>query len=317
MRSCAIAICWVSLSAVVLAEDPPAGPISGAVFQIPTIEDKFTAEVSAAEARVAKAVAELEKARQSAGVIRLKSYKSKFDEFTKSGNSDQAAAVKARLDWLEERPETPAMPALDQLPPGAAVYQYFPEEEQPYLIKDYLVDLNHETKTMEGLNKQLATAKGAAAIAEVQKQIDHWKDRFEKQRSTNEPPFIRSDINNWGQKKRVGMYEINSKEAEWKPGAIGLIRNTKMRAIQILGKNQVVMTRKYGPMTQTLVFQGFDTSDVRLGRDDSSLAHFGQVVWVSGTTLYRAPNGKDVEVPLIEPFDWERYKAEREEAMKQ
>jgi hypothetical protein len=316
MRTFGIAVCWISLSTAVLAEDPPVAPTSGSLYQIPMIEDKFTAEVTAAEARVAKAVADLEKTKQNAGVVRLKSYKSKLSELTKSGNPEQAAAVKARVEWLEEWPEVPTIPPLDQLPPGAAVYQYFPEEERPYLIKDYLLHLTHEPRTLDSLNKKLASAKNAAAEAEIQKDIDEVKERYEKMRSTNEPPSVTADLNNWGQKKRTPGFEFNNREVEWKVGSVGLARNTNIRTLQILGNKQAVMSRKCGTTTQIFVVHGVDTSKLQLGQQNS-LGEFGQALWISGMTSYRAANGKDVDVPLIEAFDWGRYKAERGEEMKQ
>ncbi|MDB5347839.1 MAG: hypothetical protein JWP89_6216 [Schlesneria sp.] len=314
MRILPAVLCWVWIGSHALAEDPPAETISGAVYQIEAIEDKFTAEVSVVEARVAKAEAELAKAKQNAGAVRLKSYKSRLADLTKTGNTAQAAAVQARIEWLEESPEIPSLPALNQLPPGAVVYQYFPEQERPYLIKDYVMHMSGEAATMDSLTKKLGSAKGAAAEEEAQKTLDQMKAMYEQQKSTNEPPFVSQDLNSWGQSKRGG-YLKNGKPVEWKPGMVGTENLEMFIVVEILSKDQVVLNRINGKLTQTIVAQGFETSKMKVG-GNVLLGQFLEPLWVSGTTFRRASNGKQVEVVVIEKFDWDRYKEEQEKLMK-
>lgn len=303
--------CWLWIASVVLAEDLPAEPVSGKIFQIEAIEDKFTAEVSAAEARVAKAEAELAKARQNAGAVRLKSYKSRLVDLAKTGNPAQVASVQARIEWLEESPEVPSVIPLDQLPPGAAVYQYFPETERPYLIKDYVLYLSRESSTMDYHAKKVASAKGAAAVEEAQRDHDQMKARYEQVKTTNEPPYIAQDINYWGQSKRGGT-KGPAKPVEWVPGMVGQERQAEFIAKEIRSKDEVVLTRVYGKTVQTLVAQGFDTSKMTAGQN----AYLYHTLWVTGTTFHLGPNGKQVEVIVVEKLDGQRYKEEQEKFMK-
>lgn len=86
------------------AEEPPAAP-AVTPFVLQPAEDKYSTEVAKAEALLAKAEAELAKARKIAGETRLKAYKARLVEVTKSGDFDKAVAIKARIEQLEKEPE--------------------------------------------------------------------------------------------------------------------------------------------------------------------------------------------------------------------
>ena len=219
--------------------------------------------------------------------------------------------MKARIDRLEEAPDADATIAPDQLPPGAAVYDIFPEEERPYLIKVYIARLSDEPETIDSLTKKLAQAKGVAAKEAVQKTLDEIKTWYQLLRSTNVPPYIGSDLNNWGQKVRSNTYST-SKDVEWKLGAVGTFADY-VYPVTILDKDSAVVLRKFRKSTesQTLVIEGIDTSKMVVGRMES-LGGILDVLWVSEMTTYPAAGGAQKSAPLLERFDWERYKAERE-----
>lgn len=98
MRNCLIIMlaCGATLAA---AEDPTP-------FVLDSVETKFAADVAKAKAEVTKAEAELVKATKAAGASRLKTYKDRLVEVTKTGDFDKAQAVKARIAVLEADPET-------------------------------------------------------------------------------------------------------------------------------------------------------------------------------------------------------------------
>lgn len=83
---------------VVAQETPPAPPsVEPAVLQ--AVEDKYASEVSKAEAVLAKV-------KRDAAVVRLKAYKDRLAEVTKTGDFDKALTFKARVDELEADPDT-------------------------------------------------------------------------------------------------------------------------------------------------------------------------------------------------------------------
>lgn len=78
-------------------ETTPTTPaVEPAVLQ--TAEDKYASEVSKAEAALAKV-------KRDAAAIRLKAYKDRLTEITKSGDFNKALSFKARIDQLEAEPE--------------------------------------------------------------------------------------------------------------------------------------------------------------------------------------------------------------------
>lgn len=74
-------------------------------FLIPSLEDKFTAEAAKADTLITKAEAEATKVKRIAADARLKGYKDKLTEVTKTGDFDKAQQVKARITQLENGQE--------------------------------------------------------------------------------------------------------------------------------------------------------------------------------------------------------------------
>lgn len=74
-------------------------------FLVPSLEEKFASEASKADAITAKAEAESAKLKKQAADARLKGYKEKLAEITKTGDFDKAQQVKARITQLENDPD--------------------------------------------------------------------------------------------------------------------------------------------------------------------------------------------------------------------
>jgi hypothetical protein len=92
--------------AVVHADDPPATPQPQApAFVLQSVEDKYQSEATKADALVTKAEGEASKLKKAAADIRLKAYKDRLVEVTKTGDFEKASAVKARIEQLEKDPE--------------------------------------------------------------------------------------------------------------------------------------------------------------------------------------------------------------------
>ncbi len=101
-----------STSSLMGDDTKPAAPATPAAaipdiapFLLPSVEEKFTSDAAKADAATAKAEQEAAKAKRSAAEIRLKAYKDKLAEITKTGDFDKAQQVKARITQLENDPE--------------------------------------------------------------------------------------------------------------------------------------------------------------------------------------------------------------------
>lgn len=94
----------LAFSQLAVADDPPA--TEAPAFTLPSIEEKYASEASKADAVVAKAEAEAAKTKKLAADARLKAYKDKLVEITKTGDFDKAQQVKAKISQLESDPET-------------------------------------------------------------------------------------------------------------------------------------------------------------------------------------------------------------------
>jgi hypothetical protein len=107
----AIAILF-STSSLMGDDTKPAAPATPAAaipdiapFLVPALEEKYSTEASKADAIAAKAEAEATKTKRIAAEARLKGYKDKLTEITKTGDFDKAQQVKARITQLENEPE--------------------------------------------------------------------------------------------------------------------------------------------------------------------------------------------------------------------
>ena len=121
MKDFLFAIALLCSVASLHAEDPPATPPTVAPAILPPVEERYSSEVAKAEAIVAKAEAELVKARKAAGEVRLKAYRERLTDVTKSGDFDKAVAVKARIEQLEKEPDGPAEKSAKRPRPKDAV----------------------------------------------------------------------------------------------------------------------------------------------------------------------------------------------------
>lgn len=100
------------VSAVTVQADETPAKLDVTPMLIQAAEEKYATEVAKAEAVVTKAEADLAKARKAAGETRLKAYKERLAEVTKTGDFDKALAVKSRIEQLEKDPESePAKPS--------------------------------------------------------------------------------------------------------------------------------------------------------------------------------------------------------------
>lgn len=88
------------------ADDPQPATPAPAPFILQSVEETYSSTIAKAEAEVAKAEAEVAKARKAAGAIRLKAYKDRLVEVTKTGDFEKAQAVKTRIEQLEKDPES-------------------------------------------------------------------------------------------------------------------------------------------------------------------------------------------------------------------
>ncbi|MFO1040986.1 MAG: hypothetical protein U0941_04325 [Planctomycetaceae bacterium] len=97
IRSVLIISLVVNAAIAIAQETPPTAPaVEPAVLQ--AAEEKYASEVGKAEAALAKV-------KREAATLRLKAYKDRLAEITKSGDFNKALTFKARIDQLEAEPE--------------------------------------------------------------------------------------------------------------------------------------------------------------------------------------------------------------------
>lgn len=77
----------------------PAPVAAPSTFTIQSAEEKYSQEAAKAESESAKIL-------KTAAAARLKAYKDKLVEVTKAGDFDKATGIKARIDELEQEPES-------------------------------------------------------------------------------------------------------------------------------------------------------------------------------------------------------------------
>ncbi len=98
IRSVLIITLVVNAAIAVAQETPSTAPaVEPAVLQ--AAEEKYASEVGKAEAALAKV-------KREAAALRLKAYKDRLAEITKSGDFNKALTFKARIDQLEAEPES-------------------------------------------------------------------------------------------------------------------------------------------------------------------------------------------------------------------
>ena len=95
----------VLTDARLLAEDP-SNPSAVTPALLQSVEERYASEVAKADAVLAKAEAEVAKQKKLAAEIRLKAYKEKLSEITKTGAFDKAISIKLRIELLEREPES-------------------------------------------------------------------------------------------------------------------------------------------------------------------------------------------------------------------
>lgn len=125
-RLAALAILFSTSSLMGDDEAKPAATSAAATpevtpFLVPSLEEKFVAEANKADAITAKAEAEATKLKKVAAEARLKGYKDKLAEITKTGDFDKAQQVKARITQLENDPELASSKHNKKLPGGVKI----------------------------------------------------------------------------------------------------------------------------------------------------------------------------------------------------
>ncbi len=98
MRNFCFALCGLLAASftTVWAQEPTAPSVEPVILQ--AAEDKYSSEVTRAEA-------ELAKVRKAAAAVRMKAYKDRLTEVTKTGDFNRALGLKARVDQLETEKE--------------------------------------------------------------------------------------------------------------------------------------------------------------------------------------------------------------------
>lgn len=92
----------VALSLIAAANDPPGAETAAITpFVLPSVEERYVSEIAKTSAAIAKAESEALRAKKVAAEARLKAYKDKLVEITKTGDFNKAQQVKARIDQLE------------------------------------------------------------------------------------------------------------------------------------------------------------------------------------------------------------------------
>lgn len=126
------------------SEDPRAAPsVTPAI--LPSVEEKYSSEVAKAQALVDKAELELAKSRKLAAEARLKAYKDRLTEVTKSGDFDKAIAVKARIEQLEKEPEA-ILPQKNPKPQTRVIAAFYGVNQSWHDVTDKVQELVNRKK---------------------------------------------------------------------------------------------------------------------------------------------------------------------------
>jgi len=166
------AVLLLASTTSVPADDTPAAPaVTPALVQ--SAEEKYATDVAKAESAVTKAEADLAKTRKAAGETRLKAYKDRLAEVTKTGDFDKAVAVKARIEQLEKEPESePTKPTKRPRPKdtvkfGGHTYALIKEPATWHIAKQRCEEMGGHLVCLE-------TVKEAEFVAELAGKMNCW-----------------------------------------------------------------------------------------------------------------------------------------------
>lgn len=132
-------------------------------FLLPSVEVKYASESTKADAITAKAEAEAAKLRKLAAEVRIKAYKDKLAEITKTGDFDKAQQVKARITQLENEPEGESHKPSKRPRPkdtvkfGGHVYALIKEPATWHVAKQRCEEMGGHLATLE-TEKEIAFA---------------------------------------------------------------------------------------------------------------------------------------------------------------
>lgn len=161
------------VSAVTVQADDTPAKLDVTPMLIQAAEEKYATEVAKAEAVVTKAETDLAKARKAAGETRLKAYKERLAEVTKTGDFDKALSVKARIEQLEKEPESdPVKPSKRPRPKdtvkfGGHTYALIKDPATWHVAKQRCEEMGGHLVCLE-------TPKEAEFIAEMAGKMNCW-----------------------------------------------------------------------------------------------------------------------------------------------
>lgn len=178
-----------------------------------------------------------------------------------------------------------------KLPPGAAIYDKFPEELRPALIEGY----QHELKRVEGeLSKasdSLTKATSAQGDDALRNRRDALNAELKALQEVNDPPCISSFMD--------GLLTS---------GRIGLVRDS-VDVIQVRGATEAHVFKRVNGQSfgQSFILKGVSTKNWGEDKHRKIEGPF----WVSGTV-----NIGGSPFLIVEPFDWGRYQKSLESEKK-
>lgn len=189
---------------------------------------------------------------------------------------------------------------VSKMPEGVNLYRIFPEKKRRLLVTVYAQHLKEIPSQIEAAKKAIRTAKGKDKKEEAEQELERRKEYAEAIK-TNDPPYLGLSLNSW-----TAGSETNH-EVKWEIGAVGY-SVTPVKVLSVINASTAIVKRETEGGDQILYAKGWDTKE---WTDEDSIKLRG-TLWVSDTTSYGAVSGAKKTVPLIEPFDWDRYKKARE-----
>lgn len=178
----------------------------------------------------------------------------------------------------------------DKLPPGAAIYDKFPEELRPALIEGY----QRELKRVEGELSNASDVMTKATSAQgddARKRRDALNAELKALQEVNDPPYVSSFMD--------GLLSS---------GRIGLVRDP-VDVTQVRGPTEARLFRRFNGQSfgQSFILKGVSTKNWVKDERRKIDGPF----WVSGTVKIGGST-----FLVVEPFDWGRYQKSLESEKK-
>jgi hypothetical protein len=171
------------------------------------------------------------------------------------------------------------------LPPGAAIYDEFPEALRPSLRIAYQAEIKRQENIVSDASTARVKTKSAVARELAAEAYEAAKRNLESLKTSNRPPFVGSPI------KRKG----------WAIGDIGE-PDRPIQIVKIVGeKSAFVIYNPTGTDDVVVLLNGLST----LGWSEGSYRKLKGALMVTGTTPH---SGGTVAVLVAEPFSWSKYR---------